>query len=154
MAKNPKPALDALLHPTTTKVGRFEVRELSFGTLALLEAIDSPLYRADAPHTLYAWVETLYALTRPGREAAAKLAQGRETFAAAAFEWAEGVSNEEGGALIRAAYAALTRFLAANPTESADEPENGDADEPAEEDGGETDPDPTRVGPTAGSPGA
>lgn len=144
MTKNPQAALDALLHPTTTKVGRFEVRELSFGSIALLEAIDSPLYRADAPHTLYAWVETLYVLTRPGREAAAKLAQGRETFAAAAFEWAEGVSNEEGGALIRAAYAALKRFLAANPTE----------DKPAEEDGGTADPDPSPAGPTAGSPGA
>ena len=142
MTPNPAAALDALAHPATTKVGRFEVRELMFGTLAILEKIGSPLARTDVQPDLTAWAETLYALTRPGREAAAALARGRDAFMEEALAWAETVTNAEAAALMRAVGKALGRLYAANPA----------TDEPAEEDG--SGPDPTAAGPTAGSPGA
>ena len=51
-ARNPDAALEALTHTATTKVGRFEVRELFLGTMALLQRIGSPLLSTDAPATL------------------------------------------------------------------------------------------------------
>lgn len=144
--RNPAAALEALTHPATTKVGRFEVRELFFGTMAVLERIDSPLSRRDRnPSVALAdWVETLYAMTHPGRACAALLDAGREAFRDAALEWADTVSNAEATALMNAVLEALRRLNQANPA----------TDEPEEEEGGRADPDPTAAGPTAGSPGA
>ncbi len=142
MTPNPKDALEALVHPATTKVGRFEVHELTLGTLAILERIDSPLLLPDAPRTLSRWCETLYALTHPAAESAKALDCGPIAFNATALDWAETVSNEEAKDLLRAAGDALRRLNAANP-----------ADDKPDEGGGES-PDPTAAGPTAGSPGA
>lgn len=139
---NPTAALDALTHPATTKVGRFEVRELFFGTLAVLEKIGSPLLDKDAPRTLQAWAETLYAITRPAADCLRALSGGREAYAAEAIAWADTVSNAEAAALMRAAGEALGRLNAANPTPDAPTEEAGES------------PDPTAAGPTAGSPGA
>lgn len=138
---NPAAALEALAHPATTKVGRFEVRELFLGTLAVLEAIRSPLIDRDAPRTLAAWAETLYALTRPSADCMRALAGGRDAYSAEAMAWADTVTNAEATALMAAAGDALRRLNAANPAE----------DKPDEE--GES-PDPTAAGPTVGSPGA
>ena len=138
--RNPAAALEALTHQAATKVGRFEVRELFFGTMAVLERIDSPLARPGrATSALADWIDTLYAMTHPGRECAALLDQGREAFRDAALAWADTVSAAEATALMNAVLAALRRVNAANPA----------TDEPAEE-GGEADPDPTAAGPTAG----
>ena len=130
------------MHPATTKVGRFEVRELFLGTLAVLEKIGSPLVDPDAPRSLAAWAETLYALTRPAADCMRALALGRDAYSAEAMAWADTVTNAEATALMAAAGDALRRLNAANPAE----------DKPDEE-GGES-PDPTAAGPTAGSPGA
>jgi len=139
MTPNPKAALEALVHPATTKVGRFEVRELTLGTLAILERIGSPLVDPDEPRTLAAWAETLYALTRPAADCMRALAPGRDAYSAEAMAWADTVTNAEATALMAAAGAALRRLNAANPAE----------DKPDEE-GGEAGPDPTAAGPTAG----
>ena len=138
--KNPPAAIAALTHPATTKVGRFEVRELFLGTLAVLEAIGSPLVDPDAPSTLAAWAETLYALTRPSADCMRALGGGREAYAAEAMAWADTVTNDEGARLIRAAGEALHRLKAANPS----------PEEPDEEAGNDAVPDPTAAGPTAG----
>lgn len=139
--KNPPAALAALTHPATTKVGRFKVRELYLGTLAILERIGSPLLDADAPRTLQAWAETLYALTRPSADCMRVLAGGRESYSAEAMAWADTVSNAEATALIRAAGEALRRLNAAANPQSED---------PDEEAGGDAAADPTAAGPTAG----
>ncbi|MBQ9727358.1 MAG: hypothetical protein IJV65_07625 [Kiritimatiellae bacterium] len=139
--RNPAAALDALTHPATTKVGRFEVRELYLGTLAVLERIGSPLVDPDAPRTLLAWAETLYALTRPAPDCLRALAGGRDAYRNEAAAWADTVTNAEATALMAAAGAAMRRLKGANPAE--DGPEEGVVDCP----------DPTAAGPTAGSPG-
>jgi len=135
--RNPAAALEALTHPAATKVGRFEVRELTFGALAVLERIGSPLVDRDAPATLQAWAETLYALTRPAPDCMRAIGRGREAYAAEAMAWADTVTNAEAAALMRAAGEALRRLNAANPA----------TDDPEGEAGG---PDPTAAGPTAG----
>lgn len=142
MTPNPKAALEALVHPATTKVGRFEVRELYLGTLAVLERIDSPLIDPNAPRTLQAWAETLYALTRPAADCVRALAGGRDAYSAEAMAWADTVSDAEAKALVDAAGDALLRLNAANPAEDRPDEEAGEG------------PDPTAAGPTAGSPGA
>lgn len=139
---NPPAALEALTHPATTKVGRFEVRELFFGTMAVLEKIGSPLLDANAPRTLQAWAETLYALTRPAADCLRALGGGREAYAAEAIAWADTVTNAEAVSLMRAAGEALARMNAANPATDAPTEEAGEG------------PDPTAAGPTAGSLGA
>jgi len=141
---NPAAARAALLSPPSRRVGRFELREPTLGLLALLEETGSPLAVADAPRTLRAWAETLWAMTRPGPEAAAKLAEGRGAYARAALEWADGVSAAEAAELIRAACASMGRFDEANP---APDPGGDDGD-------GEVQADPTAGGRTAGSPPA
>lgn len=136
--QNPAAALDALTHPASTPCGRFEVREYTLGALAILDEIGSPFLRKDAPKTLPAFVETMFAMTRPSAESRRLLARSRDAFAAAAAEWADGVSVREGAELLSACSAAIARFAAANPAEDGGgEPE-------------EDDPDPTTAGPTAG----
>lgn len=136
--QNPAAALEALVHGATTQVGRFEVREYTLGAFAILDEIGSPFLRKDAPKTLPAFVETMFAMTRPSAETRRLLAQGRDAFAAAAAEWADGVSVREGTELLSACAAAIARFAAANPAEDG----GGEAEE--------DDPDPTMAGPTAG----
>lgn len=144
IAPNPAPALDALTHPATTKVGRFEVRELTLGTMAVLQRIGSPLATRGKELDFPAICELLFVLTHPAKETLRFLAVGRDAFEAEAYAWAEGVTNAEANELIKAAFAATGRVHAANPS----------SEEPDEEAGDNAVPDPTAAGPTAGSPGA
>ena len=144
IAPNPSAALDALTHPATTKVGRFEVRELTLGTMAVLQKIGSPLAAPGKELDFPAVVELLYVLTRPAGETLRLLAVGRDAFEAEAYAWADGVTNAEATELLQAAFAATGRIHAANPS----------SEEPDEEAGNDAVPDPTAAGPTAGSPGA
>ena len=137
----------ALTHPAATKVGRFEVREPTLGMIAILERIGSPFAVRGAKRDFSAYVETLFALTRPATDSLRLLDRGRDAFRAAAFEWSDTVSSAEGAALLRAAVAGIGRFEDANPA-----PEDG-ADAPEDQEA-PSDPDPTAAGPTAGSPGA
>lgn len=143
--ENPAAALEALTAPPSRRVGRFEVRSLTLGLHAVLQRIASPLVTRDAEPTMEAWAETLFAMTRPGRESARLLAEGREAFRAAALDWADAVSEAEGAELIRAAADALLSAGRANP--APDEP--GDDDDGAPEGA-----DPTAATRTAGSPTA
>lgn len=125
---NPDAALAALTEPAARRAGRFEVRALTLGLHAVLQRIGSPLVDPAAEPTIEAWAETLFAMTRPGRESAALLAEGREAFRAAALDWADGVPESEGAALIRAAGEAMRAANAANPApESEGDPEEGGA---------------------------
>ena len=145
--KNPAAALDARTHPATTRVGRFEVREPTFGMIALLERIGSPFAVRGAKRDFSAFVETLFALTRPAIESLRILEKGRDAFRAAAFEWADTVSSAEGTALLRVAVAGIGRFEDANPATE-------DGDDTPEDPEAPSDPDPTAAGPTDGSSGA
>ena len=144
IAPNPAPALDALTHPATTKVGRFEVRELTLGTMAVLQRIDSPLATRGKELDFPAICALLFVLTHPVKETLRILAGGRDAFEAEAYAWADGVTNAEATELLQAAFAAAGRVHAANPSQ----------EEPDEEAGGDAAADPTAAGPTAGSPGA
>lgn len=144
IAPNPAPALDALTHPATTKVGRFEVRELTLGTMAILQRIGSPLATAGKKLDFPAICELLFVLTHPAKETLRLLSGGHSAFEAAAYDWADGVTNAEATELLQAAFAATGRIHAANPS----------LEEPDEEAGNDAVPDPTAAGPTAGSPGA
>lgn len=145
--KNPAAALEALTHPATTPVGRFEVQELTLGMQALLQRIGSPVSDRNAPRTLEAWAETLYAVTRPASETRRSIARGREAFREEALAWADTVSNEEGIALMRAVDEAVGRLNATNLVPDNEDEAPEDLEAPA-------DTDPTADGPTAGSPGA
>ena len=139
IAPNPAPALDALTHPAATKVGRFEIRELTLGTMAVLQKIGSPLAtgkKLDFP----AICELLFVLTHPVKETLRLLAGGLSTFEAVAYAWADGVTNAEATELLQAAFAANGRVHAANPSQ----------EKPDEEAGNDAVPDPTAAGPTAG----
>lgn len=145
--ENPAAALEALTAPPSRRVGRFEVRTLTLGLHAVLQRIASPLVTPGAEPTMEAWAETLFAMTRPGRESARLLADGREAFRAAALDWADAVSEEEGAELIRAAADALLSAGRANPA-----PDETGGDE--EDDGAPEGADPTAATRTAGSPTA
>lgn len=143
IAPNPSAALDALTSPATTKVGRFEVHELTLGTMAILQKIGSPIATRGKDLDFPAIVELLYVLTRPASETRQILAGGRDAFEAAAYAWADGVTNAEATKMIQAAFAATGRVHAANPS----------SEDPGEEAGDTAVPDPTAGGPTDGSPG-
>lgn len=135
--KNPPAALAALCAPGSVRVGRFEVRELTLGHLAVLEQIGSPLADRSAKRSLAAWAETLYALTRGAAECFALLASGRDAFREAAMRWAEGVRTDEALAMIRAVGASGGRLSAVLPPAASGE---------------DAEADPTDAGRTAGSP--
>ncbi len=141
---NPAAALAALTAPASVRVGRFEVREITLGLMAILDSIDSPFLRPGAPASLPRFAESLFAMTRPSAETRRLLARGREAFSAAAAEWADGVSVREGTDLLLAASAAVRRLSDANP--AAD----GTGEDGTGEDGEARGPDPTAGGPTAG----
>lgn len=145
--KNPAAALEALTRTATTTVGRFEMHEPTLGMMAILERIGSPFAVRGAKRDFSAFVETLFALTRPATESLQLLDQNRGAFRAAAFEWADTVSAAEGADLLHAAVACIGRFNDANPApdEEVDLPEDPEAP---------SDPDPTAAGPTDGSSGA
>lgn len=144
IAPNPSSALDALTHPATTKVGRFEVRALTLGTMAVLQKIGSPLATGGKDLDFPAICELLFVLTHPAKETLRLLFGGHSAFEAAAYDWADGVTNAEATELLQAAFAATGLVHAANPSQ----------EEPDEEAGNDAVPDPTAAGPTAGSSGA
>ena len=143
-SENPAAALEALTAPPSRRVGRFEVRTVTLGLHAVLERIGSPLTwtRWERHPTSEEWAETLFAMTRPGRESARLLAEGRDAFAAAALDWADGVSDAEALALIRAVSEIVRADARANPAPDS----AGDGDDAAPEGA-----DPTAATRTAGS---
>ena len=145
--KNPDAALEALTRPAKTTVGRFEMREPTLGMMAILEKIGSPFAVRGAKRDFSAFVETLFALTRPAVESLRLLEKGRDAFKDAAFEWSDTVSAAEGADLRRAATAGIGRFNDSNPAPYNEDDSPEDPEAPS-------DPDPTADGPTDGSSGA
>ena len=130
---NPAAALEALTAPPSRRVGRFEVRSLTLGLHAVLQRIGSPLVARGGgaePPSMEAWAETLFAMTRPGRESARLLAEGREAFRAAALDWADAVTPEETRELVLAALGQLSGAARANPSPDGG-PDEGDGPDPS-----------------------
>lgn len=110
--RNPKAALEASTVPLEHPAGRFTVREITLGTLAILEQLGSGGADAGAP-----WmdiVEKFYAMTHRAADCGALLADGRAAYRAAALAWADGLSPEDIQVLTQACNAASARLHAAS----------------------------------------
>jgi hypothetical protein len=89
-AKNPSKTVRALA-PKPLRVCGLVLHEFTAGTLLLLQRIEHPLVTskdaADMTNTQV--MQVLYALTRPSREALAKLNEGDDAFEEAVLEMAD-----------------------------------------------------------------
>ena len=119
-ARNPSKTVRALAPKPLTVCG-LTLREFTAGTLLLLQRIEHPLVTAkDAARMSNEQVmQVLYALTRPSREALAKLNEGDDAFDEAVLEMADLIPvsrlAEAGRAVAEAWAAAWATGLATVP---------------------------------------
>ena len=112
--KNPNAALEALTTPAENQVGRFRVREITLGTLAVLERLTRTDADEKSEGTWLPVVERFFAMTHPASECGALLARGRDAYRAAALEWADEITPAELQAITAACNAATARLHAAS----------------------------------------
>jgi hypothetical protein len=117
-AKNPKRALAAVTAAGERVHGEL-VREITLGTAAVLERIDSPLFTG-VPEgrqiSLCDMLPTIYVMTRPAVESEELLADGFEALKREAVRWADGFSTRQGMDLAAACARAARRVRAAAPS--------------------------------------
>lgn len=135
--KNPSAALAAVNAPLTIRIGPYEVRDITLGLAAVLEAIESPVVTGSRPADLSGWAPTLYAMTHPVADSRRLLtASGVEGYVAAALQWSDDLPLALGRELIEAVTAAINRIKGISAEDDA-----GEGNSPGN---------PTAAGPTAG----
>jgi hypothetical protein len=133
MAKQPTRASAALLAGDTA-IGGVTVREITLATLAILEEIDSYLFRDGAVRPIDR-IATLFVLAHPAAVSLALLRSGSGTgvspvsaFEAAAWAWSETIAPRHWPALNAAVVAAAQRVMDVAPSggeDSGDDAGNG-----------------------------
>jgi hypothetical protein len=121
MAKQPKRAIAAFL-AADVDIGGVTVRAITLATIAILEEIDSYLFR-DGTVRAADRIPTLYVMTRKAAESIAHLnAGGVAALNAAAWAWAETIPASLWPRLVRAAEESARRVTDVAPsTGSADD---------------------------------
>lgn len=114
MAKNPKRALEAVT-AAGERVDGILVREITLGIAAVLEAIGSPLVTGRKPETLRDMVPSIFVMTRPAVESETLLAGGPQALTAAAVEWADALTTDQGVRLAAACGRAAARLSRTAP---------------------------------------
>lgn len=127
MGKNPKRAMAAIC-AGDRRVGGATVHEITLGSAAVLEQIGSPLVSGRSVSEMAEMIPTMFAMTRPSREAMAILAAaGAEGFKAAAFDWADTLPVASGREIAQACADAARRVAGVAPQGAPDE-DGGDAE--------------------------
>jgi len=113
------------------RAGGVTVHEITLGSAAVLEQIGSPLVSGRDVTGMAGMIPTMFALTRPSREAMAILAaEGPEGFKAAAFDWADTLPVAAGREIALACADAARRVAGVAP-QGAPDGDGGDAEKNA-----------------------
>lgn len=113
----PDRSMDAIIAAGKMVAG-VQVREITLGLAAVLERIGSPLVRRmqdDEEVTLRTLLPTMYVMTRPAVESELLLAEGAGALEAAAIEWGDGFTTDEGREIAQACAAAAKRLARTMP---------------------------------------
>ena len=111
--KNPVSAIDAITTPGERPVGRFVVREITLGTLAILERLSMQTPSGNTDGTWMPVIERYYAMTHSAKDCGKLLSDGIDCYRAAALEWASDITPSEIQALTECCNAATARLRAA-----------------------------------------
>ncbi len=111
--KNPVSAIEAMTTPAEQAAGRFVVREITLGTLAILERLSMQTSSVNTDGTWMPVIERYFAMTHSAVECGKLLSAGVECYRAAALEWASDITPSELKALTECCNSATARLRAA-----------------------------------------